>query len=157
MTSPDFTTVAPRVSSTPMAQVNAIVARLAARKHDWPKVGLRERAELLDKCIERTLGISREWVRAACEAKGIDPGSARAGEEWLGGPMTTMRNLRLLADAMRAGGEPALPKITARPDGQLVSRRQRNAVLHDTTEIADRVASMVNDRRVDAVRKRVGP
>ena len=38
-----------------------------------------------------------------------------------------------------------------RPDGQLVSRRQRNAVLHDTTEIADRVASMVNDRRVDAV------
>ena len=122
MTSPDFATVAPRVSSTPMAQVNAIVARLAARKHDWPKIGLRERAELLDKCIERTLGISREWVRAACEAKGLDPSSPRAGEEWLGGPMTTMRNLRLLADAMRAGGEPALPGITARPDGQLVAK-----------------------------------
>ena len=31
-----------------------------------------------------------------------------------------------------------------RPDGQLVSRRERNAVLHDVAEIADRVASMVN-------------
>jgi 5-oxoprolinase (ATP-hydrolysing) subunit A len=38
-----------------------------------------------------------------------------------------------------------------RPDGQLVSRRERNAVLHDTAEIAERVASMVNAGRVDAV------
>src|SRR5262249_46474397 len=30
-----------------------------------------------------------------------------------------------------------------RSDGQLVSRRERNAVLHDVAEIADRVASMV--------------
>lgn len=121
MTSPDFATVAPRVSATPMAQVNAIVARLAARKNDWPKVGTRERAALLEKCIERTLGISREWVRAACEAKGIQPGTPREGEEWLGGPMTTMRNLRLLADAMRAGGQPTIPKVTTRADGQEVA------------------------------------
>jgi UPF0271 protein len=38
-----------------------------------------------------------------------------------------------------------------RPDGQLVSRRERNAVLHDAPKIADRVASMVNDGRVGAV------
>ncbi len=38
-----------------------------------------------------------------------------------------------------------------RPDGQLVSRRERNAVLHDTDEIAERVASMVRAGRVDAV------
>jgi 5-oxoprolinase (ATP-hydrolysing) subunit A len=38
-----------------------------------------------------------------------------------------------------------------RPDGQLVSRRERNAVLHDVTEIADRVASMVGSSRVTAV------
>ncbi|BBY45465.1 LamB/YcsF family protein [Mycolicibacterium celeriflavum] len=38
-----------------------------------------------------------------------------------------------------------------RPDGQLVSRRERNAVLHDTAEIADRVASMVSAGRVAAV------
>jgi len=38
-----------------------------------------------------------------------------------------------------------------RPDGKLVSRRERNAVLHDTAEIADRVASMVGAGRVFAV------
>ena len=38
-----------------------------------------------------------------------------------------------------------------RADGQLVSRRQRNAVLNDPAEIADRVASMVNAGRVAAV------
>ncbi|MGP4056457.1 LamB/YcsF family protein [Mycobacterium sp. 4D054] len=38
-----------------------------------------------------------------------------------------------------------------RPDGQLVSRRERNAVLHDLDEIADRVISMVTAGRVTAV------
>jgi UPF0271 protein len=38
-----------------------------------------------------------------------------------------------------------------RADGQLLSRRERNAVLHDVAEIADRVASMVNTGRVVAV------
>ena len=38
-----------------------------------------------------------------------------------------------------------------RSDGQLVSRRERNAVLHDVAEIADRVASMVTAGRVAAV------
>ncbi len=38
-----------------------------------------------------------------------------------------------------------------RPDGQLVSRRERNAVLHDVDEIAERVISMVSSGRVDAV------
>jgi 5-oxoprolinase (ATP-hydrolysing) subunit A len=38
-----------------------------------------------------------------------------------------------------------------RPDGQLVSRRERNAVLHDPQQIADRVSSMVTSGRVVAV------
>jgi 5-oxoprolinase (ATP-hydrolysing) subunit A len=38
-----------------------------------------------------------------------------------------------------------------RPDGQLVSRREPDAVLHDPGEIADRVASMVNTATLVAV------
>ncbi|RAV15128.1 LamB/YcsF family protein [Mycolicibacterium sp. GF69] len=38
-----------------------------------------------------------------------------------------------------------------RPDGRLVSRRERNAVLQDPGTIAERVASMVTAGRVDAV------
>ena len=38
-----------------------------------------------------------------------------------------------------------------RPDGQLVSRREPDAVLHDVDDIANRVASMVGDGHVRAV------
>jgi UPF0271 protein len=36
-------------------------------------------------------------------------------------------------------------------DGQLVSRREPNSVLHDAEEIAERVASMVGQGRVTAI------
>ena len=38
-----------------------------------------------------------------------------------------------------------------RPDGQLVSRREPDAVLHDVDQIADRVVAMINTGLVDAV------
>jgi 5-oxoprolinase (ATP-hydrolysing) subunit A len=38
-----------------------------------------------------------------------------------------------------------------RPDGQLVSRREPGAVLHDPAAIADRVAAMVTSGRVTAI------
>ncbi|MBO0680815.1 LamB/YcsF family protein [Mycolicibacterium sp. S2-37] len=38
-----------------------------------------------------------------------------------------------------------------RPDGQLVSRREPGAVLHDAEQIADRVIAMVTDGQVTAV------
>ena len=38
-----------------------------------------------------------------------------------------------------------------RADGQLVSRREPDAVLHDVDQIADRVVSMINTGRVAAV------
>jgi 5-oxoprolinase (ATP-hydrolysing) subunit A len=38
-----------------------------------------------------------------------------------------------------------------RPDGQLVSRRESGAVLHDPAEIADRVVTMVTSGRVTAI------
>jgi acyl-CoA reductase-like NAD-dependent aldehyde dehydrogenase len=120
MTSPDFANVAPKVSNTPRDRIDALITRLAARKHDWVKVSTAARADYLERCIVKTRSVGREWVKAACEAKGIDLKSARAGEEWLGGPMTTMRNLRLLAEAMRFGGEPPIPSTRRRPDGQLV-------------------------------------
>ena len=56
-------------------------------------------------CAGRSTACSKspaEWVRAGCAAKGIDPASPLAGEEWFGGPMTTVRGLRLLAEALES-------------------------------------------------------
>ena len=69
-------------------------------------------------------------------------------------PVLGLSGSVFFAEAQRLGLR-TVPEAFAdrsyRPDGQLVSRRERNAVLHDVAEIADRVASMVNAGRVFAV------
>jgi acyl-CoA reductase-like NAD-dependent aldehyde dehydrogenase len=121
MTSPNFATDAPQVSSTPREQVDALVERLAAKKDDWVRTPRERRIQLLRGCIERTLGCAEEWVRAACRAKGLDFHEPRAGEEWLAGPMTTIRNLRLLVEALQQGGQPAPKRVYQHPNGQWVA------------------------------------
>ncbi len=122
MTSPDFAHDAPRVSSTPLETVDALVERLAAKKDGWVHTPIERRKKLLEDCIERTLGCAEEWVRAACRAKGIAFGESRSGEEWLGGPMTTIRNLRMLVEALDRNGQPPPTKMWQRRDGQWVAQ-----------------------------------
>jgi UPF0271 protein len=59
---------------------------------------------------------------------------------------------------LKHAGELGLPTVCEafadrayRPDGALVSRRERGAVLHDAGEIADRVITMVTEGQVTAV------
>lgn len=122
MTSPNFATAAPKVSSTPLEEVDRLVAHLKAHKDAWVRTPLERRAELLERCIDRTVAVAEDWVAAACRAKGLDPRAPQAGEEWLGGPMCVVRNLRMFADAMRSGGQPPIPETLERSDGQLVAQ-----------------------------------
>ena len=84
-------------------------------------------------------------ARAVAEAvRNVDPSL----------PVLGLAGSAFLAEAERFGLRTvaeAFADRSYRPDGQLVSRRERNAVLHDTAEIADRVASMVSAGRVAAV------
>jgi acyl-CoA reductase-like NAD-dependent aldehyde dehydrogenase len=121
MSSPNFATDAPQISSTPREQVDALVERLARKKDDWVRTPIERRIELLRACVERSLGCAEEWVRAACRAKGLSMQEPRAGEEWLAGPMTTIRNLRMLVDALEADGQPAPKRLYQRRDGQWVA------------------------------------
>lgn len=122
MSSPNFATHAPSISATPREQVDTLVERLALKKDDWVHTPIERRIELLRRCIDRTLGCAEEWVRAACRAKGLDVNEPRAGEEWLAGPMTTLRNLRLLIEALEQRGQPAPKRLWQRPDGQWVAQ-----------------------------------
>lgn len=122
MTSPNFATAAPKVSSTPLEEVDRLVAHLREHKDAWVRTPLERRAELLERCIDRTVAVAEDWVAAACRAKGLDPRAPQAGEEWLGGPMCLVRNLRMFVDALRAGGEPTIPEVLERPDGQVVAQ-----------------------------------
>lgn len=103
------------------AALDASVARVAGRKDAWVRIGIGERAAMLRRAIAGVLEVADEWVSAACAVKGLDPRRPEAGEEWVSGPMTTVRNLRLLAEALDHGGAPPPVRIRSREDGQLVA------------------------------------
>ena len=122
MSSPAFPEPPAAVAATPIPEVDALVARVAAKKDAWPKVGIPERIALLSKCLEGVLAVSEEWVRDGSRLKGIAAGDPLEGEEWLAGPMTTARNVRLLIQALEAGGQPTPPALWERADGHKVAR-----------------------------------
>ena len=87
----------------------------------------------------------QDQARAVAEAvHAVDPGL----------PVLGLAGSAFFTEAERLGLR-TVPEAFAdrayRPDGRLVSRRERNAVLSDVTEISERVASMVQDGRVTAV------
>src|SRR5262245_21215726 len=76
-------------------------------------------------------------VEVGCRAKGVDPGSALAGEEWFSGPAISVRATRLFARALEevaARGAPELDPggIEPLPNG----RTRVPLVPHDAYERA---------------------
>jgi UPF0271 protein len=95
--------------------------------------------------LYNTIVSNRDQAHAVAEAvQAVDPGL----------PVLGLSGSAFFAAAQELGLR-IVPEAFAdrayRSDGQLVSRRLPNAVLHDVGEIADRVASMVTAGRVAAV------
>lgn len=122
MSSPAFPEPPAQIPPTSLEECDKKVTRLASRKDDWTKVGIVERIGYLRKCLDGTMAVVEGWVRDGCKLKGIPAGDKLEGEEWISGPMTTVRNIRLLIGALEAGGQPTPPSITERPDGRKVAR-----------------------------------
>ena len=116
MPSPKFPEPPPSIPATALADCDAAVGAVKAAADTWAALGIPARIDLLRQTIEQLKQVSHEWVAAAARAKGHAPGSNGEGEEWLGGPMTTMRNLRLLICALEAGGAPKPPALHKRGD-----------------------------------------
>ncbi len=113
------------MTSTAPDQIDRIVDTLAGAKRRWASLPVNERMALLEACAAATLATAPEAVRAGCEAKGLAFDGPDSVEEWLGGPVAVLRNLRLLAGTLRdigRHGRPRLPEGAVRPrrDGQLV-------------------------------------
>jgi acyl-CoA reductase-like NAD-dependent aldehyde dehydrogenase len=121
MSSPAFPEPPAPVPPTPIARVDELVARVASKKDAWLRVGIPERIEYLRRAIDGVLAVAEEWVAGGCALKGIARGDALEGEEWIVGPYTTVRNLRLLVEALEAGGRPAPAALETRR-GQTVAK-----------------------------------
>jgi acyl-CoA reductase-like NAD-dependent aldehyde dehydrogenase len=74
--------------------------RLGASAEAFEDLTLAARMELLARLSASVHAAAPEWVRVCCEAKGIDPASPVASEEWLGGPVVVLRYLRLLRQSL---------------------------------------------------------
>jgi acyl-CoA reductase-like NAD-dependent aldehyde dehydrogenase len=122
MTSPKFPEPPAAVAPTSIAEVDAAVARVAARRDAWLGTGIEARIALLRRCLLGVTEVASGWAADMCRVKGLSPDEPLAGEEWLGGPVTTARNIRLLIEALQAGGQPRPPRVSQRPSGQYVVR-----------------------------------
>ncbi len=122
MTSPQFPAAQTSLPDTSFADVDAQVARVAAKKDAWLATPIAERIALLKRCLTGVGEVAPEWVRALCQVKGLSPNESLAGEEWLAGPVSTARNIRYLINGLTAGGQPKLPAVTTRASGQKVAR-----------------------------------
>lgn len=130
MTSPNFPEAQTSVSATPFAELDKVVDKVSASKQRWLQTGIPERIALLRECLTGVAQVAPDWVRAMCDVKGFSPEDNLAGEEWLAGPATTARNVRLLIQALQANGQPKPTALTERPSGQYVAR----VMPLDTTE-----------------------
>lgn len=102
--------------------LDATVERLARRKDAWVRVGPADRVAYLTRCLQRLVEIAPSWVREACLRRGIDPGSALSGEEWLSGPMVTAQAIRQFNHSLGRDGRPRACGIRVTDAGQTVVR-----------------------------------
>jgi len=88
-------------------------------------LSLDARIALLERLIAGVQAVAKAWVADAVAAKGILPGTPTEGEEWLGGPYATVRNLRLLARSLRSLRDTGSIKLPGRartlPNGQVAA------------------------------------
>lgn len=99
-------------TATSQAQLDRSLALLSEKAPAFIRLSASERAALLRACMPHLQRVARGWVEAACKAKGHDINGPAASEEWLGGPMVTMRALRLYVGALEEIhrlGKPQLP------------------------------------------------
>ncbi len=115
-------TAVPTVVATSIASLDRKIERLAAHQAAWVALSAAGRAALLRQCIAALVPEADAWANTGRTLKGYAANSSGHGEEYLAGTLAVMRNLRLFAEALEAGGQPPLPKVWQRDDGQWVAR-----------------------------------
>jgi acyl-CoA reductase-like NAD-dependent aldehyde dehydrogenase len=113
--------------ATAERDLDRTLIRLREHAREFARAPLTDKIAWLEQLGARLADVAPDMVFAACRAKGLDPASAIAGEEWLAGPAVTLRNLRLLGESLRQIRENGVPHIeqsalSARDGGGAVVR-----------------------------------
>ncbi|HEY6560021.1 MAG TPA: aldehyde dehydrogenase family protein [Polyangiaceae bacterium] len=100
--------------ATTEAELNRVLQRLRDNAQRFARTPISQKITWLREIAARTVEVSAEQVAAACRAKSIPEDSPVAGEEWLGGPAVTVRNLRLLRESLAQVAERGVPDVEPR-------------------------------------------
>ncbi|HVX14384.1 MAG TPA: hypothetical protein VHC22_24570 [Pirellulales bacterium] len=109
----------PAFQTTPLDEVDRLLAGLHGARARWRDTSLASRVELLGQCADGVRATAHEWVAAACEAKDVSLHGPTAAEEIAAGPLTVLRYLRLLSASLSdiaRSGRPRLPAKMVRGD-----------------------------------------
>jgi aldehyde dehydrogenase (NAD(P)+) len=98
---------------------------LSRHKREWARMPVAAKVEHLRVLARNTASQAARWVRAACDAKGLDRTSPLAGEEWSSGPWALIFGVNQLIKSLEdvaATGAPRLGRraVSTRADGQVV-------------------------------------
>ncbi len=106
--------------STATGDLDRAVGELQEHARPFARLGPAAKARLVRSCLPRVVEVASAWSARGLQAKGLPSTSA---EEWLTGPLPTVRHLRLLGmslDAVAASGRPAFGTGSRqREDGRL--------------------------------------
>lgn len=76
------------------------ITKLKDHKDEWARLSIREKIAMGRRLMERTREVGERQVAAAIKAKHIPEDSPLVGEEWLGGPLITIRTLRATLNSL---------------------------------------------------------
>ncbi len=118
MSCPVFPTPPSTIPDTPVTEIETALDKLTQNKDRWVKLGISERIKLLEALKVGVLAQAEGWAQSVATAVGIDPKSNGAGEAWLGGPVTTIRNAHLLLETLKKEGQPQPVAWRQKQNGQ---------------------------------------
>lgn len=100
--------------ATSSPELDRKLGRLREHAREFARLSIGKKIELLEEINRGTRKVATDWVKAACKAKGISLDAPVAGEEWIGGPAVTLRNIRFLIRSLREIGQQGVPELGAK-------------------------------------------
>lgn len=94
--------IPPTPPFTPLPEIAEACESLHLNREKLQSATPLDKAVLIRRCMEATLPLAAEWVALGCQAKGIDLNSPTAADEWIPGPMVTLRGMRLYAQTLES-------------------------------------------------------
>lgn len=104
-------------------QIDETVAELAAHKHEWARLPIRQKIALLEAVRRNTDRLAERWVNVAVKYKRLPSDSPWVGEEWISGPWAFLAGINGMIKTLSAlaeGHDRPLKKVRTRKNGQVV-------------------------------------